>query len=163
MTNKYRNYINLTSSNLSLSILDTFWKPLDRSWIYGPEYLSNKSQNCGQFFCKFFIKEFINCTIRSCTTIYCNLFLLTWTCQFSWSSSLLTRTFSSPSGPEVGVTIHETRSSLIKASSCLLVTFFILKSRFFAFLHLCSKFVSISYAAGPSILQCKSCQGSLGP
>jgi hypothetical protein len=30
------------------------------------------------------------------------------------------------------------------------------------FLHRCSKLIRISYAAGPSILQCKSCHGCLG-
>lgn len=146
-----------SSANLSFSILNTLWKSLHRSWINGPEYLSNKSQNwpiCVKFSFKWVVR--LGCN-------HWNFSFPTWTCQFSRSSSLLTRTFWSPSRPDDGETIHETRSSLIKASSCLLVTFFILKSRFLAFLHLCSKFVNISYAAGPSILQCKSCHGSLGP
>jgi hypothetical protein len=35
--------------------------------------------------------------------------------------------------------------------------------RWVAFLHRCSKLVRTSYAAWPSILQCQSCHGSLGP
>lgn len=93
-----------------------------------------------------------------------NLFLPTCTCQVSGSSSVVTRTEWSPAEPEDGVIIHEILSNFIKASSCQCVTCLSLKSRHFAaFLHLCSKFVIISYAAGPSTLQCKSCHGCLGP
>ena len=79
----------------------------------------------------------------------------TWTCHVSVSSSFVTKTFGSPSAgePGFGPKIHDILSIWMSSSSCQIV----------AFLHLCSKFVRISYAAGPSILQCQSCQGCLGP
>ena len=79
----------------------------------------------------------------------------TWTCHVSVSSSCVTNTFGSPSAgvPGLGPKIHDILSIWMSTSSCQRV----------AFLHLCSKFVRISYAAGPSILQCQSCQGCLGP
>lgn len=52
----------------------------------------------------------------------------------------------------------------MSASLCQWATFRTLKPRHFVvFLHLCSKFASTSYAAGPSILQCRSCHACLGP
>lgn len=97
--------------------------------------------------------------------LFCESFSsLTCTCQLSGSSLLITCALLSSVLEDEGVTIHEMRSILIKASSCQCVTFFNLNSRHFvAFLHLCSKFFKISYAAGPSILQCKSCHACLGP
>lgn len=98
----------------------------------------------------------------------------TCTCQFSGSSSLETQTTGSSSGTievpsfrylNTGLRIHEMRPIRIKASSCQWVFPFKRKLNSFhrvAFLHLCSKFIRTSYAAGPSTLQCKSCQGCLG-
>lgn len=92
---------------------------------------------------------------------------MTWTRQFWGSSSSETRnTGSSLELFGAGLSIHEMRSNLIKASSCQRDT--LLKrwpnsDHFVALFQRCSKLVSTSYAAGPSILQCRSCQGCLGP
>jgi hypothetical protein len=98
-----------------------------------------------------------NCSLQSMTSckLKCLNYTSTCTCQVSGSLSSLTKRAGSPSrgarfkGPK----IPSCRSILINSSSCLRV----------AFLQRCSKLVRTSYAACPSILQCQSCQGSLGP
>lgn len=109
----------------------------------------------------------------------------TWTCQVSESSSSETHNLLSSSGiivwyletnwarsfepdlelGKVGLSIHEIRSIFIIASSCQWDTFLKLSANsvhFVAFLQRCSKFIRTSYAAGPSIRQCKSCHGCRG-
>jgi hypothetical protein len=84
----------------------------------------------------------------------------TCTCQFPGSFSSQTCAFNSS---VEGETIQDIRFIFTKVSWCQLTALLTLTFHFADFIHLCSKFVSISYAAGPSILQCKSCHGCLGP
>lgn len=99
----------------------------------------------------------------------------TCTCQFSGWSSLETCNVGSSSGTTVyfpslgteiaGLSIHDIRSIFIIESSLQRAIFFlsILNSLHLVdFFQRCSKLIRTSYAAGPSILQCKSCHGCLG-
>lgn len=91
----------------------------------------------------------------------------TWTCHLSGSSSFVTLNDGSSLGTrDEGQSIHGMRSILNNESSCqgdIFLTRWPTRDHFVAFFHLCSKFLSTSCAAGPSILQCKSCHGCLGP
>ena len=79
----------------------------------------------------------------------------TWTFQVSESKSLCRKSAGSPliGARFEGLIRFSRRSISSSSSSCNLV----------AFLQRCSKLVKTSYAACPSILQCQSCHGSLGP
>lgn len=80
--------------------------------------------------------------------------IFTCTCHPSGSWSL--RQGSSLTVKNSGIFSIET-----KASSYVAFTF-LMPLTFEAFSHRSSKFFKTSYAAGPSILLCKSCHGSLG-
>lgn len=100
----------------------------------------------------------------------------TCTCQFSESFSLEMYNLGSSGGTIVyftslgtggraGLSIQDIRSILIIASSCQSDIFFLIMANsdhLVAFFQRCSKFIRTSYAAGPSILLCKSCHGCLG-
>lgn len=147
-------------TNLSLSFIDMLRKSFQWTWIYWSKNLWNKQIQVNKLPVerrsskqKLFTSKILN--------------WLTWTCQFSGSSSFETHSSGSSLGISAeGLRIQEMRSSFIKESSCqwdTLFNFLPNSDHLAAFLQRCSKLVSMSYAAGPSILQCKSCHGCLGP
>lgn len=148
------------NKNLEFSLINIFRKSFHRSRIYGTKNLSNRKHQQRLLQDWTAPKRIIELSLW-------NAKWLTWTCQFWGSSSSETHNLGWSLGTdEEGLSIHEMRSNFIRASSCQRVT--LLKrcpnsDHFVAFLQRCSKFVSTSYAAGPSILQCKSCHGCLGP
>ena len=170
--------MNLSHSNLNFSGKSFYW-----SLINGPENLQKENISYLNLIkVKQYYRE-LSLQLKYILKRRGYFHYPTWTCQLSWS--LETHILGSSSGTTViesfvepdnvlcfdsfklgreGLSIHEIRSIFIKASSWKWEPLLkhSLSVRSVAFFHLCSKFIRTSYAAGPSILECKSCHGCLG-